>query len=360
MDEKQGLDYHVCSFSRIKKVMDEEDGVLRISLDSFEKKVIKNDAINFSKKEVVSQEVPESVLQYERNLSKARAAFKTCSPVRISQIDLIHGDDDIIVINKPSGVLCVPGVNGNPSILNAVYQHYGCESNRMDKMIVHRLDMDTSGVVIFARNESSLKKLHGYFRNKVTKKSYEALVCGHMADNIHQVEIDLPLQRDHRFPPFMRVSTAESEREASVVVEQLQHAGYKKLMKKNPKQSVSLLRVIERIFLYDKKLPVTRVELIPVTGRTHQLRVHCAAIGLPIVADPVYGIYGEGSCNGGLEEEFFVNEFSFLHRTSISLQKDIHNFVSKQNMCMCLHAKKLILPHPSTEKEITFECPTSF
>lgn len=133
-------------------------------------------------------------------------------------------------------------------------------------------------------------------RADTISKGYEAIVCGHMHPFVKEGTIDLPLQRDHRYPPFMRVSTKSSEEDAREVVSQLQNEGYKKIMMKKAKQSKTNFRVMERLYLKHSNttddqsvngrgLPVTRLELIPITGRTHQLRVHCAALGHPIVGD---------------------------------------------------------------------------
>ncbi|EED93615.1 predicted protein [Thalassiosira pseudonana CCMP1335] len=175
-------------------------------------------------------------------------------------------------------------------------------------MVVHRLDRDTSGVFLLARNDEALKTLHDDFKDKtrgrVTKR-YVALVCGHWnSDNASCVadrmttdegEIDLPLVRDIENPPFMRVATTGNE----------------------------------------IKLPVTRVELQPITGRTHQLRVHCAAMGYPIVGDSIYGYGGEGSPREGIE-------------------------MDEDECLLCLHAQRLTIFHPLTKAPMMFECSPPF
>lgn len=200
------------------------------------------------------------------------------------------------------------------------------------------------------------------FRERNVEKEYEALVCGHLSNDFDSGCIDLPLQRDHRFPPFMRVATPESEKEAQNVVKDLNHAGWKKIVKKNSKQSQTLFRVIGREYLRDEELmislPVTRLHLTPVTGRTHQLRVHCAAIGHPILADPAYGIMGEASPNGGLEEEFIDRRMP--SRANIQLQLDLDKYTKKYSRTMCLHAKRLSLKHPVSGNQLTFEEPPLF
>ena len=256
----------------------------------------------------IQQSIPDSVLQYERQMRKIRAADRA-SKTNVNfedHLHMIHKDNDIVVTNKPSGILCVPGVNKNRSLLDLVFEvNNGDEDDverssedklAKDSMIVHRLDMDISGIVIFARTREAMSELHKAFRERTgTKKTYEALLVGWLDinkwiesqddDNTNKVieekgarsdatnlgggEINLPLQRDHRHPPFMRVSTPESKSEAQLAVKDLNSAGYKKLMAKKPKASTTQFRILSHE--HWRGHPVTRVELTPITGRTHQL-----------------------------------------------------------------------------------------
>jgi len=250
----------------------------------------------------IQQSIPDSVLQYERQMRKIRAADRA-SKTNVNPEDhlhIIHKDDHIVVTNKPSGILCVPGVNKNRSLLDLVFEmnngDEGEERSSEDKlakdsMIVHRLDMDTSGIVIFARTRDAMSELHKAFRERTgTKKKYEALLVGRLdinkwiesqdddhtnkvisdTTNLGGGEINLPLQRDHRHPPFMRVSTPESESEAQLAVKDLNSAGYKKLMAKKPKASTTQFRVLSHE--HWRGHPVTRVELTPITGRKVRVR----------------------------------------------------------------------------------------
>ena len=185
-------------------------------------------------------------------------------------------------------------------------------------------------------------------------------------------------QRDHRFPPFMRVATPRSEREAQEVVKDLKRAGWKKIVKKKPKPSQTLFEVIAREYRCcddetsedgtrgqddasskkDCRYPVTRLRLALKTGRTHQLRVHCASIGHPIFGDPAYGIYGEASANGGFEEAIMDELVS--SRASIELQLVLNQYVKDKGQLMCLHARELRVLHPETGKPIVFEQPPAF
>lgn len=164
----------------------------------------------------------------------------------------------------------------------------------------------------------------------------------------------------------MRVATPESERQAKIVVKDLNHAGWKKIVKKNAKPSQTLFRVLSREFVgieagaegQNQKLPVTRLKLIPETGRTHQLRVHCAAIGYPILGDPAYGVMGEASPNGGFDDESM--NLLMPDRASLKLQLDLDRYVKSVNQEMCLHARRLCLRHPILEKKEVFEQAPSF
>jgi tRNA pseudouridine32 synthase / 23S rRNA pseudouridine746 synthase len=299
--------------------------------------------------------IPASVLNYERQLRKAQAAKKANTLVtKEEHLHVVYEDDVLVVVNKPSGILCVPGIHSHSSLLTIVQQIYAPTVQQIDRLVVHRLDMDTSGLVVFGRNADIVKKLHQIFRDRDVEKSYEALVCGHIQENFGR--IDLPLQRDHDRPPFMRVSTPLSELAASQVVQDLQSHGWKKILQRRPKSSQTEFEVLSREYMDgEMRLPVTRLKLIPITGRTHQLRVHCAALGHPIVGDPTYGVYGEASSNGGIQESYM--DGLSPNRASLELQKQIDALPME---AMCLHARKLIIKHPISGNLMTWEVPPSF
>jgi 23S rRNA-/tRNA-specific pseudouridylate synthase len=325
--------------------------------------------------------IPETVLQFQRQLRKTQAAKRASTPLLKSQLKIVYDDEDMVVVNKPSGVLTVPGINSNPSMLTLLYETYQHELDpemKPEHMIVHRLDMDTSGIVLYAKSKAALLKLQALFRDRdQVSKYYEAVVCGHLHPEVKAGSIDLPLQRDHRFPPFMRVATPRSEREAQEVVKDLKKAGWKKIVKKKPKPSQTLFEVIEREYRccdgdadenlkgceenVEKKgnrYPVTRLRLTLKTGRTHQLRVHCASIGHPILGDPAYGIYGEASPNGGFEDEL-MDEL-VPNRACMDLQLGLDRYVKEKGQVMCLHARELRIQHPETGKTLTFEQSPAF
>lgn len=327
----------------------------------------------------------------------------------------IYIDDHIIVVNKPSGVLSVPGPRRHECVASLAYRFFGKshtdsshqskihdsylkaltdeDDKQIDTMVVHRLDRDTSGVLLFARNDAALKQLHDDFKDKsrlrVTKK-YIALVCGHWhgdkAHNngiaTHEGEIDLPLMRDPTHPPFMCIATATSKSKKDELwqqslqggIEQSKHnRGYIRMMSKDAKPSLTTYRILSYEYLTgeQQQLPVTRIELVPITGRTHQLRVHCAAVGYPIVGDSIYGYNGEGAARGGLEYES-------IDEANLDVQREIHSYwmdrhQKKRNSnesswdtktnnetsdecLLCLHAYQLAISHPLTKAPMMFEC----
>ena len=260
-------------------------------------------------------------------------------------MDVVYEDEHLAVINKPSGVLTVPGKEDNPSLNKAVFDRFGCESNRMDKMVVHRLGMDTSGLVVFARTNAALRELNALFRTRKVTRMYEALVCGHVTDD--SGVIDLPIMRDYECPPYMRVSTAEHQ-QALLGLDPVEVG--KKILE-SPKESLTKYELLSREELDGRD--VTRLTLTSVSGRTHQLNVHCAAIGHPIVGDAVYGYGGEAASNGGLEESELPDGCA-----SEGLRKDISVAVASRPMCV--HAKSISFEHPITKVNLSFDCAAPF
>eukprot|EP00980_Cylindrotheca_fusiformis_P006951 scaffold1465_cov93-Cylindrotheca_fusiformis.AAC.1 len=141
--------------------------------------------------------IPESVRQYERQLRKMQAATRASTPLSANQLQIIYNDPHIVVVNKPSGVLSVPGVHHNPNMLSLLYETLRAEVTveKMEHMIVHRLDMDTSGLLIFAKTRDAMSKLQALFRRDpklatnvkeggdvttTIEKEYEAILCGHV------------------------------------------------------------------------------------------------------------------------------------------------------------------------------------
>jgi tRNA pseudouridine32 synthase / 23S rRNA pseudouridine746 synthase len=349
--------------------------------------------------------IPESVLTYERHLRKIQASQRSVADLSMKEhLRVVYEDSDVIVVDKPSGVLCVPGINDKPNLLQLVCQYMSEQTTTKvearSEMIAHRLDMDTSGLVVFCKNTMALKTLQASFRDRtVTVKEYHAQLCGHLPHEWTSGSIHLPLQRDHRHPPFMRVATPRSEAEAQEAVKDLQTHGFKKLVKKRPKPSHTEFRILERDYLeYPNvplvedpttsstgmrtddnvmmtpptttiRIPVTRVALTPHTGRTHQLRVHCAAMGYPIVGDPAYGLYGEAQARGGVDAEtntrWTTNDDNPQQHApavgaSMDLQRNLARCRPSHSYTMCLHAAKLGIDHPISGEPMLWTAPTPF
>ena len=159
--------------------------------------------------------------------------------------ELIYEDKDVIVMNKPAGLLSEPRGQYCPEKTMADYG-----------LIAHRLDRDTSGVMILAKSEDVQMFLKKQFQARTVHKTYYAVVCGH--PKLDEARIDLPIIRDLKRPTTFRVDANGKESET-----------FYKVLKSNDKYSL--------------------VELKPTTGRTHQLRVHMKYLGHPILGDAVYG-----------------------------------------------------------------------
>ena len=208
-------------------------------------------------------------------------------------IEIIYEDSDIIVVNKPKGMVVHPA-NGNPdgTLVNAIMAI--CKDSlsgiggEIRPGIVHRIDKDTSGLLIVAKNDNAHVKMSEQIKNHEVKKTYIALVRGIFKEN--EATIDMPIGR----------STSDRKKMA---------------VNKNGKNAITHIKVLKRFDKY------TLLQVNIETGRTHQIRVHLSHIGYPIVGDYTYS-------NG-------KNEFDVIGQ--------------------CLHAQKLEFKHPITQKDMCLE-----
>ena len=208
-------------------------------------------------------------------------------------LEIIYEDDDIIVINKPKGLVVHPA-NGNPdgTLVNAIMAI--CKDSlsgiggEIRPGIVHRLDKDTSGILIVAKNDQAHVNLSEQIKNREVKKTYIALVRGVVKENA--ATIDMPIARSKNDRKKMAVD-------------------------RKGKNAITHIKVLKRYNEY------TLLEVNIETGRTHQIRVHLSEIGHPVVGDVVYS-------NG-------KNKFGVVGQ--------------------CLHAKSLDFKHPVTGKEMHLE-----
>jgi tRNA pseudouridine32 synthase/23S rRNA pseudouridine746 synthase len=209
-------------------------------------------------------------------------------------------------------------------------------------MIVHRLGADTSGLIVMAKSMEAVRAMNALFRTRKVTRQYEALLCGHLPQD--EGLISLPLMRDYEHPPYMRVSTDEHQRNLLELDPEI--VGRKLL--EAPKAATTHYQVLARESLNgDDDLPVTRVILTSISGRTHQLNVHCAASGHPIVRDTVYGWQGEAAPYGGLGEATLPAD-----RASADLQEKIA--AASKGGKVCVHAKVIRFRHPITKEDV--EC----
>jgi len=169
-----------------------------------------------------------------------------------TSIAVMHADDACIVVDKPAGLLSVPGRGADKADCLAAR----VQAQFADALVVHRLDMATSGLMLFARGAPAQRTLSRAFAQRETHKRYVAIVSGRLDGDAG--EIDLPLAADWPNRPLQKIDHEHG------------------------RASLTRWRVLAR------EATRTRLELEPVTGRAHQLRVHLRAIGHPIVGDALY------------------------------------------------------------------------
>jgi tRNA pseudouridine32 synthase/23S rRNA pseudouridine746 synthase len=204
-------------------------------------------------------------------------------------LPIVYSDASIIVLDKPAGLLTVSG-RGSKNQVNLAAQVQRCFA---DALVVHRLDRDTSGLVIMARGCESQRHLSRQFEQRLVAKRYIALVEGCPQTAFGRIE--LPTRKDFERPPRHCVDHALG------------------------RAAITDWRIVAR------DAARTRLELVPHTGRSHQLRIHLTEIGHPVLGDPLYGS---------------VETLATVDR-------------------MMLHASRLALVHPTTGEQMTWvsNCP---
>jgi 23S rRNA pseudouridine1911/1915/1917 synthase len=221
-------------------------------------------------------------------------------------VEILYEDDAILAVNKPAGLLAVPDRfdKDKPDLVSLL------QAARLSETLanVHRLDFNTSGVFVVAKNQEAFRDLVRQFRDRQTRKMYAALVKG--TPDISPLTIDLPIGRHPRFPGLARIDHSRGSDGRSIINVRERFRGY------------ALLEVV--------------IE----TGRMHQIRVHVQAIGCPLVGDPDYG--GTPLLLSKIKPDYKAKdeepERPLLDRPA-------------------LHAERLTLTQPSTGQSLTIEAP---
>ena len=216
------------------------------------------------------------------------------------RLDIIYEDEDILIINKPSGLVTHPGPGNWEGTLANALLHYNAGLSVLDRAgIVHRLDKNTSGLMVVAKNQKSQKYLVEQFQTHSVEREYSAIVYGNM---ISGGTVNDPIGRDSK-------------------------DRIKQAVRVNGKDAITHYRVIDRYANH------THIKAILETGRTNQIRVHLSHIGYPLVGDPLYG-----------------GRLRFPKKAREEIKEALQAFQRQ-----ALHSKKLTLKHPTTGNEMSWK-----
>ncbi|PCK00542.1 MAG: RNA pseudouridine synthase [Zetaproteobacteria bacterium] len=230
-------------------------------------------------------------------------------------LDILYEDDDLLVINKAVGMVVHPGAgNWSGTLVNALLHHCGDTLSGIGGVIrpgiVHRLDKDTSGLIMVAKNDHAHKFLSAQFADRTLSRVYHALVLGVPMPIKGTINREIGRHRHNR----LKMS----------------------VMSNAPREARTHYKVLEN---YNESCALVECKLE--SGRTHQIRVHMEALGHPLIGDPLYGPQ-QTALIARMKNAGYDNEF-------------IKEIVDSK--CQLLFAKQISFVHPRTEKQMSFECP---
>ena len=248
-------------------------------------------------------------------------------------LDIVYEDKYLLVVNKPAGMVVHPGVKTSDKItlVEAVKYHLLSTGGDRDENLVrcglvHRLDQDTSGLIVFAKDDYTHKELSNQFKNKTNLREYRALLSGYMKESTRDIETYLVRSTFNRMA-FRSLSSKEVEEfsplnqeepslekgdEDKFIVNFKGQKKYRILEDRNGRKARYSCSHFKKICSYDHKLTYVSVRLD--TGRTHQIRVHAKDMGTPVLADKLYGsLEKRPSIDPGVDEKLKLVPRQLLH-----------------------------------------------
>jgi 23S rRNA pseudouridine1911/1915/1917 synthase len=256
-------------------------------------------------------EFPDHTVAHQPSKSLPKSPF---------DLEILLEDEDYIFINKPSGLIVHPTTHDqNHTLVNKLLSLYDDlpENAMLRPGIVHRLDKDTSGVIVVAKNPKSLWWLSKQFAQRSVKKEYTSIGFA------HDIKIDHKIGEPFIFEGFMRRSSAHGKQ---FIIENVPPG-----VEPKGRFSKSVFTILERKDI-DKEKTLFLVKINPVTGRTHQIRVHQKQLGMTIIKDPIYMSRKEMQWSSEYFKEFRLKDRLYLHASSISFE----NFDGKM-YCVSAH-----------------------
>ncbi|MCH2651595.1 MAG: RluA family pseudouridine synthase [Gammaproteobacteria bacterium] len=236
--------------------------------------------INSKRAKPMSRIKTDDLIRIPPNLVANKKSEKKPKKMDLSWIDetILHEEKGFLVVNKPSGLAVHGGSGVSFGLIELIRQHRDKKYETLE--LVHRIDKETSGILLIAKKRSSLRRLHQYFREGSVKKNYQALLLG--KDHDPNFIIDQPI----------RIDRSNKQRKSII--------------------DTKGLKAITKFKLLENMNHASLFEISPITGRTHQIRAHSAFINKPIAGDNKYGIKHD------IVQEKFGLKRLFLHASEIS------------------------------------------